>query len=81
MSADGKVMFYSVVARNREFISVLAHPLGGVSGKTSTLSIAELICQSPLLSIFCKTRRSHAWGTCKAMRQWTIGGVCVQQPG
>jgi hypothetical protein len=51
MSADGKVFVYSTVARNSGFISVLAHPWG-VSGKTSALSIAELIRQSPLLSIF-----------------------------
>jgi hypothetical protein len=43
MNAGGKVMFYSIVARNSGFISVLAHPLG-VSGKTSALFIAELFC-------------------------------------
>jgi hypothetical protein len=51
MSAGGKVVFYSRVARNSGFISVLAHPWGVVV-KTSALSIAELICQSPLLRIF-----------------------------
>jgi hypothetical protein len=33
MNASGKVVFYSIVARNSGFISVLAHPWGGVSGK------------------------------------------------
>jgi hypothetical protein len=51
MNAGGKVMVYSAVARNSGFILVLAHPWG-VSGKTSALSIAEMICQSLLLSIF-----------------------------